>query len=91
MMSAKAARTSSRAGSPSGEGETRVAVVGDGRERLVHLVRDGGGHLAERRVPRDVRELRLGGPQGLLRPLAIGDVAVDLHCGERHAAFVALH
>jgi hypothetical protein len=56
------------------EGETRAGIVDDGRERLVHLVRDRRGQLAERGDARHVGERRLRLIQRLLGSLAFAQV-----------------
>ncbi len=50
-------------------------VVGDGRQRLVELVRQGRGHFAHRRQPRDVHQLGLQFLQARLGLLALGEIA----------------
>jgi hypothetical protein len=52
-----------------------LEVVGDGRERLVDLVGQGRGHLAQRREARHVHQLRLQLLQPGLGLLALGEVA----------------
>ena len=56
------------------EGETRAGIVYDGRERLVHLVRDRRGQLSERGDARHVGERRLRLIQRLLCSLAFAQV-----------------
>src|SRR2546422_115054 len=51
--------------------EARVGVSDDRRQRLVDLMGDGGGELAQRRHPRDVREFLPRLVQRVLGPLAL--------------------
>ena len=53
-------------------------VRDDGGEGLVDLVRDRRGQLPQRRHAGHARELGLGLVQGVLGPLALGDVVVRL-------------
>ncbi len=58
-------------------------IIDDGGERLVDFMRDGRRHLAERRDPGDVGQLRLGMMQRLLGPFAL-DELTDLAADRRH-------
>ena len=51
--------------------QARAGVRDDSRQRLVDLMGDGGGELAQRRHPRDVRELLSCLVQRFLGPLAL--------------------
>ena len=55
-----------------------LTIGDDAGKRLVDLVRDRGGQLAERRHARDVRKLRLRLLQRLPGPLPLRDVGVGL-------------
>jgi hypothetical protein len=50
-------------------------IVADGRQRLVQLVGERRGHLAQRRQARDVHQFRLQVLQPPLGALALGEIA----------------
>ena len=63
---------------PSQEAQRGLSVGQDRRERLIQLVRERGGQLADRRDAREVRQLVSAALRLELRELALGDI------GPRH-------
>ena len=58
---------------------SHLCVGENGRKRLVQLVRDRRGHLADGRDSRDVRKFLAAAPRVDLRAAQLGDLGADDH------------